>query len=216
MRSTVKVQLLLFIAGLLYSDTALAQMGIRYGIQHEKPTQAKQGSDWNMMLGWDFDHNERLSGGLDFTSDVNFGSEFNMPSSNTSGPTFYEKVKVLGVQYRSQFHFADNDGGNSFYLGPTIGLRSVKHKINYYQETNNGWTYSSNLLETEETAMIFPVGIRVGVRGPLDGGYGDLFIALGTNIGSGDVPVNDVRVLTGEAMPNKVFFQAGVCYGVGW
>ena len=195
---------------------ASAQMGIRFGAQHEKPTQARFGSDWHLVLGWDFDLNERLSGGLDLSTDMNWSSEYNMPEAALNGPTFYEKVKTFGVQYRSQFHFADNDDGGSFYLGPTIGLRAVRHRISYYEETSSGGYYSSDLRETEEKGMIYPLGLRLGVRSGLDGGYGDYYIAIGTNIASGDGPINDLRFLSEESLPNKLFFQAGLCYGVGW
>ncbi|MBL7953365.1 MAG: hypothetical protein JNM62_16785 [Flavobacteriales bacterium] len=213
---SIKIQVPFILALVVLSTSAQAQMGIRYGAQHEKPTTAKFGSDWHMLLGWDFDLNDRLSGGLDFTTDMNWGSGYNMPDAAMAGPDFYEKVKTIGAQYRSQFHFTDNDDGASIYMGPTIGVRAIKHKIDYYEEVSNGWFSTSEFRETEASKVFFPLGMRLGVRGPLEGGYGDIFLAIGANIGSGDAPINDVRILRFEATPNKVFFQIGLCYGVGW
>lgn len=203
-------------AAVLLSPTAHAQMGIRYGLQYESVTTAKFGSNRFVLLGWDFDHNDRLSGGLDLSMDMNWSGEFNMPESATSGQYFAEKVKIFGVQYRSQFHFSDN-GGGSFYLGSMVGLRMVAHKINYYANDNNGYySYSGKLVESRENGVLIPFGLRAGVRSPLEGGYWDLYLGVGTNVGSNGTPVNDLPFLADESVPNAVFVQAGLCFGIGW
>lgn len=195
--------------------TSMAQMGIRYGIQHEKVTAADLGTSLNLLVGWDYDLNDRLSGGLDVSSDMRWDPEYIMPVSTVGNTDYTERVKFIGVQYRSQYHFMDNDG-TSLYLGPTIGLRAVRQMIQYSEETNSStWGTSYVQREKKGTGMLFPLGLRIGVRGALDGGYADLYVAVGTNLGS-NKPICDLPFLVEESMPNKTFFQAGFAYGLGW
>lgn len=210
------VHSLLFMASMAMGIVANAQRGIRYGIQYESVTQAKPGTRWHMVLGYDFDLADRLSGGIDVSTDTQWSSEFNTYVIPRSGLDFSEKIKMFGVVYRSQYHFADNDGGGTFYLGPTLGVRSVKQSLRYSEEIPGIWYNTIQERETKESKLLFPLGMRIGVRGPLDGGYYDIYLAMGTNLGAGDVPINDVAILTGESLPNKLFFQTGFAYGVGW
>jgi len=198
-----------------------AQMGIRSGLQHEKVTKSTSGSTLNLLLGWDFDFNGRLSGGLDFSTDMNWMDESGLAQYSTNlsypnGPGYYtDKVKNFGIQYRSQFHFADN-GGGSVYFGPTIGLRFIKQNITYNEETPfDNYAYWFREVKVTEKAMTVPLGARLGYRGPLDGGYVDLYFALGTNLGSSE-PFSNLRFLAEESMPTTLFFQAGLGYGIGW
>ncbi len=206
----------LLMLGLVLNGTkAVAQLGIRYGVQHEKVTGADLGTDLNMVLGWDFDLNERLSGGLDFSTDMRWSKQYSMPVQALGTANYAERVRSIGVQYRSQYHFMDNDG-TSLYLGPTIGLRAVRQMIEYSEEVFNiGWGTSYIQRERKDNGLLFPLGLRVGVRGTLDGGYADLYVAVGTNLGSNE-PICDLPFLVDESMPNKTFFQAGFCYGIGW
>ncbi len=202
----------------IHAQECSAQMGIRYGLQHEKVTKSTSGSTLNMLLGWDFDHNAHLSGGLDFTTDMNWGDDYSLAQYSTNHPNgpsyYYDKVKTFGVQYRSQYHFMDN-GGGSLYFGPTIGLRFIKQRIRYNQEVPGMYYTEIQEVETESKGMTVPLGARLGFRGTLDGGYADIYLAAGTNLGSSE-PFSDLPFLVEASMPNKVFFQAGFCYGIGW
>lgn len=195
-----------------FGTTGLAQMGIHYGFHFEKLTEANSGSNWHMGLGWDFDLNDRLSGGLDLTTDMNWtGDDYYYGYSAEYG----ERLKVFGVMYRSQFHFMDNDG-TSVYLGPTIGLRALKQKIEYDEEITPGaWYTSYQRVRVEENGMVFPLGLRLGVRGTLEGGYADLFIGVGTYLGSNE-PFSKLPILDEESLPKQTFFQVGMNYGIGW
>lgn len=192
-----------------------AQMGVRLGFQHERVTGVNSGADWHVLLGWDYDLNDRLSGGLDFSTDTNWEEEYTMPPSLTGNQYYTERTKVMGVQFRSQYHFSDNDG-TSLYLGPTLGLRLVKQMVQYTDEVSSGgWSHSYTQRTKEDNAVLFPIGMRLGVRGALDGGYADLYVAIGANIGSNE-PICDLPFLAEESMPKKMFLQAGISYGIGW
>ncbi|HPF89069.1 MAG: hypothetical protein H6592_08490 [Flavobacteriales bacterium] len=190
-----------------------AQMGIHYGVHFEKLTAASSGSNWHMGVGWDFDLNDRLSGGLDVHTDMNWTTvdDYYYGYSTEYG----ERLKVIGIQYRSQFHFMDNDG-TSVYLGPTVGLRAVKQKIEYGVETPSFFGSSTyELVRVEGKGMVFPLGLRLGLRGSMESGYADLFIGVGTYLGSGE-PFTTLAILKKESLPNRTFFQVGLNYGFGW
>lgn len=213
---------LLAVSALLWTGLlptgSCAQMGVRFGIQHEKITKSTTGSTFNLLVGWDFDLNDRISGGLDISTDMNWMEEYNLSQISTNfpnGPGYYtDRVKNVGVQYRSQYHFMDN-GGGSLYFGPTIGLRFIKQNIKYFEEVPGAWYTTTREVNTSANAMTVPLGARLGYRGPLDGGYADVYFSLGTNIGSSE-PFTDLRFLAEESMPNTLFFQVGLCYGIGW
>lgn len=95
------------------------------------------------------------------------------------------------VNYHSHYHFSDNES-TSFYMGPNIGIRSIGGS---------------------ESAILVPVGMRMGVRGGLEGFYADLYLGGHYNVGGGgpavleDVGATDLRTLS---------FCAGVDLGIGW
>ena len=64
MSASIKTLMVTLTLLMLPGLAAFSQMGIRYGIQHEKVTKSTTGSTLNMVLGWDFDLNHRMSGGL--------------------------------------------------------------------------------------------------------------------------------------------------------
>ncbi|MGV3638768.1 MAG: hypothetical protein ACO1NQ_14090 [Flavobacteriales bacterium] len=122
-------------------------------------------------LGYDHDLNDRLSLGI---------------QARFSGPT-------LQLDYRSAYHFADNDRG-SFYMGPQIGLRSF----------------------VEEEAIVLPLGFRAGVRGGLRGFYADLFAGVSYAIGEQASVVLDRSVNDDPSIPSPLTFNLGLHMGIGW
>lgn len=94
--------------------------------------------------------------------------------------------------YRSAFHVSDNDA-SSFYLGPTVALRNVAE--------HGG-------------EMVFPVGMRFGVRGGLERFYGDLYAGVHVNLGAGARRLSDA----GTAYPDlrTGSFCLGLDLGWGW
>lgn len=203
-------------AMVLCCATAHAQNGIRYALHAEKVTQAPLFEPLFLSVGWDFDHNDRFSGGLDFVMDMNWrqGYDSYYYGSGQIGD-YEEKVKAVGLQYRSQYHFMDNDG-TSLYLGSTVGFRMVRQLIEYQELV--AVPFGSDYYRTrnnEGTGVLVPIGLRLGVRGPLDGGYGDAYVCLGYNAGSSD-PFSPLSFLKEESMPSALMLQVGLAYGIGW
>lgn len=121
-------------------------------------------------LGYDQDLNDRLSLGVQV---------------RYSGPT-------LQFDYRSAYHFADNDRG-SFYMGPQMGLRSF----------------------VEEEAIVLPVGFRLGVRGGLRGFYADVF--AGASYAIGEQPdLASESSLNPVVSASPLTFNLGLHLGIGW
>jgi hypothetical protein len=122
-------------------------------------------------LGYDHDMNERLSMGFQ----VKYAEPF------------------IQADYRSAFHFSDNDHG-SLYLGPQVGLRSFM----------------------SEEAMVFPVGFRTGVRGGLRGFYADLFASVSYSLGERAGYERDPSLTIPAVNGSPLSFNLGLHMGIGW
>lgn len=122
-------------------------------------------------VGYDHDMNERLS----MSVQVKY-----------SGPT-------LQADYRSAFHFADNDRG-AFYLGPQLGLCSY----------------------LEEDAVLVPIGFRTGVRGGLRGFYADLFAGISYSIGDRSGTNGDLSSSRAAQNISPLSIAFGLHLGLGW
>ncbi len=103
-----------------------------------------------------------------------------------SGPT-------LQADYRSAFHFSENDR-SSFYLGPQCGLRSF----------------------LEEEDLVFPIGLRTGVRGGLRGFYADLFASVSYSLGDRAGYGADTSASLPAVDASPVSFNVGLHMGIGW
>lgn len=95
------------------------------------------------------------------------------------------------LNYQSSYHFSDNES-SSFYMGPNIGIRSVGGS---------------------DKATLVPLGMRMGVRGGLQGFFADLYVGGLYNFGGGgrseteQVGIADLRTTS---------FCAGLDLGFGW
>ncbi len=150
---------------------AQAQGGIRVIPWSYEPLVEGGSIEAHFGLGYDQDLNERLSLLLTARLTVDAG---------------------WVVNYRSAFHFSDN-GSSSFYMGPTIGVRSV------------GDT---------DRATIFPAGLRFGLRGGLERFYADLYAGVHVNLGA-----NRTVMLAYDNWPQDLrttSFCFGLDLGWGW
>jgi hypothetical protein len=156
---------------LLWGGNANAQAGIRGIFWNIEPITARLGEDaFNYGIGYDHDMNDRLSLGLSLRV---------IPS-----------IQGWVVNYRSAYHFSDNESG-SFYMGPTIGLRSLG-------------TYGTQL----------PVGMRMGVRGGLERFYADLYIG-GLYIIGGSSPIGGSESVGAVDLRTGTVW-VGLDLGWGW
>jgi len=95
------------------------------------------------------------------------------------------------LNYHSNYHFSDNES-SSFYMGSTIGVRMVGGA---------------------DGATLVPVGMRMGVRGGLEGFYADLYIGGHYNVGGGGRVMLENR---GAADLRTLSFCGGLDIGFGW
>lgn len=123
--------------------------------------------------------------GLGYDADLNDRLSMRVQWRTTPG------LSSWVVNYHSNYHFSDNTS-SSFYLGPHIGVRVVGGP---------------------DGATLVPVGMRMGVRGGLEGFYADLHIGGHYNVGGGgrvrleNVGTADLRTLS---------FCGGLDIGFGW
>lgn len=143
------------------------------------------------FIVWNFEpvfETIELHVGLGFDSDIN-----DRLSWGVQGRTSIESVNGRSwvASYHSAYHFSDTRY-SSLYLGSNVGIRRV----------NLG-----------PGATMVPVGVRLGLRGALEGFHADLYAGVGYNIGSGrsltadDRPVMHLRTMT---------YCIGVDLGLGW
>ncbi len=211
---------LLFVMATFLVSTLHAQWGIRYVLpQTEAVTKAGPFDLWLIGLGFDFDLSDRTSCGVDLMIDTNWDPYGKSRETATSGSTYgtdyyYEKLKVYGIQYRSQYHFSDNDG-TSVYLGSFFGLRYVRQTVTGDIITGSSqYSYSTTEFIDKGSGVIFPVGLRLGVRGGLDAGFADLYVGVGYALGSGDA-LTKAPYLTEESELSPLNLQIGLAIGFG-
>lgn len=96
------------------------------------------------------------------------------------------------ASYRSAYHFSDNDA-SSFYIGPTVGVRNV--------DVHGGM-------------LVFPMGMRMGVRGGLERFYADLYAGAHINVGAGKRPLTETGMGYYDLRTGS--FCVGLDLGWGW
>lgn len=153
-------------------------------------------------LGFDHDLNDHLAFGADVIYRVEGTSKWSgigRPPSDLSG---------WDVQYRSYYLLGDHER-TSFYMGSWIGVRTTKYVIG--QTLSNG-----SYVRDEGSTISVPVGVRIGMRGGLEGFFGDLFVAFGYAIG-GSVPTERYGMdgFIREPLSGPEF-RAGLNFGIGW
>ena len=155
---------------LLCANAIQAQGGIRGIFWNAEPVVVGFQEDaFSYGLGYDHDLNDRLSLGVSMR--------------------FLPSVEGWVLTYRSAYHFADNES-SSFYLGPTLGVRSL---------LDNGTQ--------------IPFGIRIGVRGGLEKFYADLYVGAHYNVGASGRSSSDPR---GVRDLRQGSFCVGLDLGWGW
>lgn len=208
-----------FLSLLLGSSIAEAQWGTQATALHYERLTGRNGMNWTAGISRDV--SERSTIGIDLIGQLNiFESENSYKDVAYAGymVNYTASRKVIGLQYRSTFFVGRNNSG--FYLGPYVGFRSVSRPIQLqyvYPTSNSGpgpdtpsWARSSTT-----NAMIFPIGLRMGVRSEMDGFFGDLYMAIGTQVGAGNE--KKVPEYISEKDELKGFsFQVGYAIGIGW
>jgi hypothetical protein len=202
-----------------WAATARAQhtaTAIRLILYEAQKVYADQGiGTYCVGLGVDRTLNDRLTLGLDVALDLvgrmqhTYTSVSYDPVTNASMEV---KPRLLSLNYHTEYALGDNSGTHP-YIGSFVGLRMLKQEWRITEQGPMG--SDTRLLDLSKTLV--PVGIRMGLRGTTEGGFLDLYAALGYQIGGGgklddNLPVDNVEYVNTSALA----FTLGLAYGTGW
>lgn len=204
---------------------ANAQWGFRVAPYHwQTATGAGLTKQHSINLGLDHDLNDRLSIGVE----VLIGLTNNSTSDYYDGSSghymgyavdYTMQDRSKGFMYRCEYAFTDNDGFHG-YLASTIGFVRVTRDLSVYNVTSPNSYYAQDpssigLKSSEENSgMVFPLGLRFGLRSDLEGMYIDMYTGAGVNLGSKELstaPYLEEK----EANMSGVFLQLGIALGFG-
>lgn len=172
-----------------------------------------------MGLGLDRSFNTKLTAGIDIAFDVigAFGGEAKYVYAYTGNTTteYLVEPKLFSLNYHTEYALGD-DGGTHLYIGTFLGLRRISQ-----QWRSSGYFSSSTYVETpvdlKVSKWLVPVGLRMGLRGATDGGFMDLYVAGGYQLGGGK-SCTGIAKLKGAAYDDLSAFALtlGWAYGIGW
>jgi len=202
----------------LISNAVHAQWGVRATTLHFEQQTGRSGLNW--LLGLDHDPTDRTSIGLDFISHINLFGE----TADRSEPTEYGGYEVLynvarsvkGLQFRSTY-FLSGHGNAGFYMGTYAGFRSIALQVdpNVYN-TSTVAPVPNWARRTTTSSMVFPVGLRWGLRSEMDEWYQDIYFAMGVQLGSGSANATLPPFLIAKDELKAFSIQVGYVLGFGW
>ena len=180
----------------------------------------REGNFKRFLLGGGLDHdlNDRLSLGLDVLFDPT-GSDYSGEEIQVTSGAYVANydlsAKTLAIAYRAVYAFSDNDETH-VYLGSSIGYRKLKQTVNLAYV--DGPTYDNGPFQqrAEGSVSVIPVGLRLGVAGGLEGGYGDLYLSAMYGIGSNKSGFSQSFFSGDEFKPASFILTIGLAYGIGW
>jgi hypothetical protein len=172
----------------------------------------------NWLLGLDHDPTDRTSIGLDFISHIDLFGEAADRSESTSYGAYtvsYNTARsVKGLQLRSNY-FISGHGNAGFYMGTYIGFRTISLTVDPFVYTTGIVTTTPNWARRTTTdAMVFPIGLRWGLRSEMDTWYQDIYFAMGFQAGGGNT--DQPPFLVAKDKIKGFSIQAGYALGFGW
>lgn len=181
----------------------------------------REGKLSKFLFGGGVDHslNDRLSLGLDVLLDLS-SSDYSTSQDIqvTSGAyvaTYGMITKVTAVTYRAVYAFSDNDETH-VYLGSSIGYRRLNQTLllGYV----DGPTYDNGPFPESAVGSVslFPVGLRMGLTGDMEGSYADLYISAMYGIGSNKSAFSGSYFSGDQFKPASFILSIGFAYGIGW
>jgi hypothetical protein len=193
---------------------AQAQYGIRGSfLTYDR---LSKGAHTYGSVGVDLDVSDRTSIGADFLFRLNLFGETELSDYvQYAGYSVDYILTPRSTQFllRSSYFFSDDRG---FYVSSSFGVRKVSAEVipSTYDPTGFNQLPAWVVRETAETTL-FPIGLRFGVRGELDGWYGDLFVGVGYMLGERNL----FKAPYLEAKDREIAglsIQAGYALGIGW
>jgi hypothetical protein len=129
--------------------------------------------------------------------------------------------RSFGFMYRCEYAFSDNDEFHG-YLASTVGMMRVKRDLSIssvYRTSSYSYDYVDPSViglsySQESSGMVFPLGLRFGLRSGLEGFYIDMYTAAGVNLGSKDLGKAPFMKKK-EAEMSGTFVQLGIALGFG-
>ncbi len=201
-------------APILFMGVVNAQWGVRAGMAGEMFGEPLVG-EW--VLGVDRDVSGRSSIGMDLLWRFDLrGGLLVQNVADHGGLTYYYELDqgVRGVQFRSTYFLSNDVSG--VYVGSYIGYRSVVRHLRNVLVSHPNFT-SERYDDRTLNNAVFPFGVRIGLRGALDGFFQDLYVGLGYVAGHGaDELVEQAPYVPERHRLGGLHLQFGYCFGVGW
>jgi hypothetical protein len=183
---------------LALASSAIGQAtGLNFLVEYGHPlTDADKGFASSVAFGMGIQH--------DFTDRIGACLDVRYAASENQ-----DDLHAWEVIYNAKYFTSENDG-TAAYIGSLIGLQSYGGTA---LESFPGAFGYQDYRAVEISHMQFPVGLRAGVRGGLEGYFAEIYVQAGYAIGNGflfngeDGPVNS----------SPTFFGVGFSFlGVGW
>ena len=128
----------------------------------------------------------------DFQKRIGMGLDVNFAQRDGS------RIQTIEAIYSAKFFTSDNDA-TALYIGSFLGVQS--------------YSGGSGTSAGDVSHLQFPIGLRAGLRGGLEGYFGELFTHVGYAIGNGEL----VSTSSGKVNSAPLYFGLGFSFlGFGW
>lgn len=153
-------------------------------------------------LGYDHDLNSRLAWGVDLSYQTTGSTRVGDHRIDMGG------LDALELIYRASYMTSSNER-SAFYLGSWVGLRRYTYSEPFTAADGERRHRDAN-------AISVPLGLRMGVRGGLEGFYGDLYLAMGCRMGGTVYTVLSDDAAVRSTTLSGVELRLGMALGFGW
>jgi hypothetical protein len=193
------------------------QWGIQGTMLHYEPLNGRQGLNWT--VGFVHDPSPRTSIALEVLGHWNIFSDPELTGTGSYdgyNVLYSIEQKTIGLQYRSSFFLTQDDRG--LYLGPLIGFRKLTRTVDPTSVTSSSFFNTGQpawARRRSEDVTLIPLAMRLGYRTELEGWFMDLYVTVGTTLGTGTDPLNAPYLEDKEKL-RGLFLQLGYALGLGW
>lgn len=133
----------------------------------------------------------------DFQKRLGMGVDVNYAGRDAGDVSAFELI------YSAKFFTADNDG-TACYVGSFIGVQRI---------SGSGVSTGAASSSADFSRVQVPIGLRAGVRGGLQGYFGEIFTHVGYAIGNGEL----LSTPSGKLNSEPLYFGVGFSFlGFGW
>lgn len=207
---------------LLLAGASQAQNGLRFApVEYDHVMNYQDPTPVYFVFGYDRDLGQGLSSGVELALQWTwiFGFEpqtpYDLQYGDWSVNVYDKSYRTFTVTYHSSFFPWDNDAG--FYLGASVGMRRISSSILLAEPWYSGIEDPPSPFKSryEGTLTMFPVGLRLGVRSPMDVIYQDLYLGLGYQLGSNGTLYPQPELAGRYQQPAGFTISLGYAFGFG-